>query len=127
MTIMTKTDHPMTITQDEFLALLRGRFGEDHLNWAFQCPACGDVATGRDFATALREHPRTRKDGSPVMVSDVLGQQCIGRVLGVLMPGRYQGRGCDWAAFGLSRGPVTVIAPDGAKMYCFPVALGVEQ
>lgn len=98
-------------THERFLSTLRERFGEHARNWAFACPNCGDVATGLDFRAALADHPRTRRDGEPVIASDIMGQQCIGRTLGALTKGEYTGRGCDWAAGGLFSGPIYVELP----------------
>lgn len=121
---------PSTITQDELRTLLVDRFGPDPYRWAFQCPACGDVATGADFRDALTEHPRTHRDGTPVAASDLLGGSCIGRVLGALSVPTGQewtGRGCDWTAHGLFRGPVTVALPDGKTTHAFHVAPAPER
>lgn len=124
MTNETKTGHPTELTQDELLSLLQDRFGNDPMDWAFQCPQCGDIASGKDFSEALKAKPLTRTDGSKVMASDIFGQQCVGRLLGVLSvpPGEWEGRGCDWSAFGLFRGPVRVTTAEGGEMFCFPVA-----
>lgn len=120
-----------TITQDELLAELRHRFGDDPMDWAFVCPSCKDVATGSDFKQALADHPRTHKDGSKVMASDVLGQECIGRTLGVLDRPKtkemedsrnWGGRGCNWVAYGLFRGPVIVTTADGKEFGAFEMA-----
>jgi hypothetical protein len=107
-------------TQEELLAELHKRFGEDPMNWAFQCPACKDIATGQDFRDALAADPDRYKDKT---ASDYLGRVCIGRVSGALLKDvEYTGRGCDWASFGLFRGPEFVIAPDGTELPCFPLA-----
>lgn len=121
---LTATGHPDRMTQADLLALLTERFGADPHTWAFQCPACGDIATATDFTDALAEHPRTRKDGTAVTASDRIGQECIGRTLGALNRSEqpWTGRGCDWTAYGLFGGPVIIDLPDGATMFCFPVA-----
>lgn len=97
-------------------------FGDDWLNWAFRCPHCGDVASFRDFKEAGGE-------------ASACGQECIGRTLGALkvdaaqyLAGKYTGRGCDWAAYGLLAGPWQVIMPaeDGKperKVWSFPLAV----
>lgn len=105
-----------TLTQDEFLAEVRDRFGDDPMAWAFQCPNCNTITTGADFKAALIAHPTpNRTTGEPLTASDLLGQECIGR--------RAEGVGCDWAAYGLFRGPWTVTVPDGGMpIYTFPFA-----
>ncbi|MYR93061.1 MULTISPECIES: VVA0879 family protein [unclassified Streptomyces] len=107
------------ITHADFLAEAVEKFGKNPMAWAFQCPTCGDTATGQDFSAALDEHPRERK-GVPVIASDLLGQECIGRTLGAL--GQGSSRGCDWAAYGLFRGPWEVVMPDGHSAWSFPLA-----
>ncbi|GFK19293.1 VVA0879 family protein [Corynebacterium glutamicum] len=102
-------------TQEELTAELRARFGDDHWKWAFQCPACKDIATPQDF-----------KDGGGD--PDKTGQMCIGRALGALEPKSNEewkksgGRGCDWTAFGLFQGPEFVIMPNGREVPSFPIA-----
>lgn len=103
-------------TQDELVAELRARFGDDKRNWAFICPACGDVATLGDIQDALFA---AHRDENHLLY---VGRQCIGRILGALEKGNYDGRGCDWAAFGLFRGPEFVIKPDGREMPSFAIA-----
>jgi len=112
-----------TLTQAELVAEATERFGGNPMDWAFQCPACGDIATGQDFSEALAAHPRTGRDGSAVTASDILGQECIGRTAGALAKDRkYAGRGCDWAAYGLFPAPWTIMLPDDGKTHCFPLA-----
>ncbi|SNS59107.1 VVA0879 family protein [Rhodococcoides kyotonense] len=107
-------------TQEELVAELRARFGDDHKQWAFICPHCEDIATAQDFKDALTAND---SDDDPFQH---LGQICIGRLLGVLKrdqpKGGYTGRGCDWAAFGLFRGPEFVIMPDGKEVASFAIA-----
>jgi hypothetical protein len=112
-----------TLTQAELITEARARFGADPLAWAFQCPSCQDIATGADFREALAEHPRRNlSSGEDVIASDLLGQECIGRTLGALDRKPYEGRGCDWAAYGLLAGPWTVALPNGRSMHSFPLA-----
>lgn len=124
----TTTDH-RKLTQEQLRAEARARFGDNPLDWAFRCPHCGDVATGNDFSKALTENPRTHRDGSKVSVSDIIGQECIGRLLGALNgPAGTDGgrgeasRGCDWVAYGLLCGPWEVVLADGRSMWAFPLA-----
>ncbi|MFC9681323.1 VVA0879 family protein [Streptomyces sp. NPDC056948] len=119
----TATDH-RKLTQAELVAEATERFGDDPLKWAFRCPSCGDVANGEDFREALAANPRKHRTGADVIASDVVGQECIGRTLGALEKGhgKYTGRGCDWAAYGLFGGPWTIALPDGRSMHAFPLA-----
>ena len=113
----TATQDKTRWTQDELVAEATARFGEDALDWAFRCPSCGDVATARDFQQAGADPNR-------------IGQECIGRHLGALSgtkPTEDQGRalasrGCDWAAYGLFRGPWLVTVPGGKEIASFPLA-----
>jgi hypothetical protein len=93
------------------------------MTWAFECPHCGDVATGQDFRTALAENPRMGRDGQPITASTLPGQECIGRTLGTLSREvtKWAGLGCNWCAYGLFRGPVQVTSEEGTA-YCFPIA-----
>ncbi|MEV0616094.1 VVA0879 family protein [Nonomuraea sp. NPDC050404] len=105
------------LTQAELLAEAQERFGDDPLDFAFKCPHCGDVATIRDFPEDKRE---------------AAGQECIGRSLGATRGERHWDskgvqrgqakRGCDWAAYGLLRGPWEVVMEDGRSVWGFPLA-----
>lgn len=121
---MTTTAEHRKLTQAELVAEATERFGADPLKWAFLCPSCGDVANGEDFREALTVNPRKHRSGEDVSASDVVGQECIGRTLGALKKGsgKYTGRGCDWAAYGLFGGPWTIALPNGRSMHAFPLA-----
>lgn len=113
-------------TQAELREELIKRFGNDWRTWAFVCPSCGDVATGADFEAELHKFGLEDADGR-VSVERYLGQQCIGRVMGCLSGSMTAwraagGRGCDWVAFGLFRGPEVVVRPDGKEIYSFRIA-----
>lgn len=104
------------LTQAELVAEATARFGDDQMKWAFQCPTCDDVATPADFIAAGADPNR-------------VGQECIGRSLGLLdkrvpvKDGRSQGiRGCNWAAYGLFPGPWTITMPDGRTISSFRLA-----
>lgn len=113
-----QTSEPWRMTQDEMVEEMVRRFGTDPKAWAFICPSCGDVATAQDFIDANGD-------------ADRLGQECIGRSLGVLLreqpKGGYQGRGCDWCAYGLFRGPMIVTMPDGREIASFRIAPAPEE
>jgi hypothetical protein len=78
------------LTQQQLATEARERFGDDQMSWAFQCPSCKDVATLADFRAAEVDPGRA-------------GQECLGR--------HMTGRGCDWAAYGLFRGPWEIVVP----------------
>lgn len=120
---MTLASEPRKLTQAELIAEATERFGDDPLKWAFVCPSCGDVANGEDFRQALAEHPRTNlRTDEPVIASDLVGRECIGRTLGALSRKAYKGRGCDWVAYGLFPGPWEIALPSGRSMHAFPLA-----
>lgn len=107
------------LSRADFEAEARGLFGADVMGWAFCCPNCGDIATPQDFADAGAD-------------PNLTGQECIGRHLGALKQpagkrGKNRaGRGCDWVAYGLIRGPweVVVSSPDEPErsIWSFPLA-----
>ena len=73
--------------------------------WRFVCPNCGTVASIADFEEA----------GAP----ERAGQECIGR--------QVAGRGCNFAAYGLIPGPVSVVFPDGKTVRSFEFAEAVAS
>lgn len=105
-------DDRFTMTIDELRAQMTERFGDDHKDWAFICPNCGDIATYREFEDRGQ--------------ADLTGQCCIGRLLGALSKdipkGEYTGRGCDWTAYGLFRGPMRYTFSDGTERWGFRIA-----
>ncbi len=86
------------LTQDELVAEALARFGSDPRTWKFACPNCGDHAVAGDFPKG----------------SEQLGQYCVGNFV--------EGRGCDWKAFGLFRGPWEIVMPDGHSSWGFALA-----
>lgn len=103
------------LTQAELMAEAKERFGDDWLTWAFECPRCGDIASFADFKAAGAQ-------------ASACGQECLGRTLGALTKnGKYEGRGCNWAAYGLFHGPWEVVLPADDKhpertVWSFPLA-----
>jgi hypothetical protein len=86
------------ITQADLVEEAKLRFGDDVLNYAFRCPHCHDVATIREW----------KELGEPGRA----GQDCIGRATGATTkPKPTNTRGCDWAAYGLFRGPWEIVVP----------------
>jgi hypothetical protein len=101
------------MTQQEWLAEGKRRFGTDLNDWRFQCVSCREVYSGADFAARGVDAAKA-------------AQGCIGRVAGgreainlfgfhKSRPTAPGGRGCDYAAFGLIPLPglVAVEMPDG--------------
>lgn len=78
---------PLAEWQDQMAA--RGA-----LDCKFVCPNCGLTSSPNDFAAIGATPERATKE-------------CIGR--------HTNERGCDWAAYGLFRGPVFVQMPDGGE------------
>ncbi len=98
------------LTHTEWLDEAQALFGPDAKDWTFRCPQCGLESSGHDFiATAERL-------GVKSTASTRLGQECLGRLDPTV--------GCDWAAYGLFRGPweVTDVPDDGRSIWCFPFA-----
>lgn len=93
------------LTLAEFRAEAEARFGRDPLSWAFMCPACNDIATVAQFSDALL----------PITWA---GQECIGRFV--------TGRGCEYTAYGVVKGPWRIGMPDGTHVYGFPLATPEE-
>ncbi len=95
-------------TKEEWESKGESLFGKNKLEWKFQCPQCNNVVSAEDF--------RKFKDqgASP----DSAYQECIGRYTG----GRKGPNKCDWASYGLFRGPNLVIREDGKETPVFEFA-----
>lgn len=82
------------MTKQEWDDLAESRFGLDPLNWKFVCPACGHVASVRDWRDA----------GAP---QSAIAFSCVGRWLkGVKVREAFGGKGpgpCNYAGGGLFR------------------------
>ena len=91
-------------TYQQWLDELKSRFGENIMDWAFKCPACGKVSTIREFIDAGAE------------IHDSF-QNCIGRF--------NSKDGCDWASYGLfgtmDKGDI-VTTRYGNRIEVFPMA-----
>ncbi|MHC1723068.1 MAG: VVA0879 family protein, partial [Aminipila sp.] len=77
------------MTHAEWIEEGKRRFGQDFLNWKFQCPMCGHVASIQDFKDAGADNPNCAY------------QECIGRYTGKDSPKEGDFSGCNWAAYGL--------------------------
>lgn len=86
------------ITQEDWLAEARRRFGDDPKGWRFRCPSCGNVATPADFLALGADGQRA-------------SGECIGRVhveQGTTQRVDGNTKPCNWAAMGLFRLPSVV-------------------
>ncbi len=101
-------NHPITMTQDEWLAEAHRRFGPHPVDWRFVCPACGNEASGREFKEAGAK-------------PDAMRCECIGRHTDGRSAMHETGPGpCDYAGYGLFRlSPLRVTAEDGAVIHSF--------
>lgn len=102
----------MEYTLKEWKEEGKKRFGSNLEDWAFICPACGKISTGKEFKEA---------GASP----DDIYINCIGRFTGKGSPVKNSKEGCNWAAYGLfgtlGKGDV-VITPQGNKVEVFSFA-----
>lgn len=91
-----------TMTTDEWRAEAARRFGDDAGGWRFTCPACGHVASLRDW----------REAGAP---DGAFAFSCIGRWKSKPRGAFERGEGpCDYAGGGLiNLSPVCVRDGDG--------------
>lgn len=101
------------ITFAEFAAEARRRFGDDQLAWKFQCPACGHVASVRDWKDA----------GAP---ETAIAFSCVGRWLPKSRDAFSNDRGpspCNYAGGGLFKlNPLTVVHSGGREYQMFEFA-----
>ncbi len=83
------------------------------LDCKFVCPNCGKESSPNDFKAIGAEAERAIRE-------------CIGRVRPVKMAGgEFEAGpdgGCDWAAYGLLRGPAFVVFPDQKRVPVFEFA-----
>lgn len=102
---------------DEWLAKGAELFGTNILNWAFICPMCGKISTGKDFKD-LGVDPNH------------IYNTCIGRYNGKGISGlSFKGDtppefGCDWAAFGILKtfGRGDIVIKDDHEINVFKFA-----
>lgn len=91
----------MKITSKEWQEEMKKRFPKGSDTVTFVCPSCKNEASVADFI----------EEGLP---PDLAPQQCLSRTI--------DSKRCDWAAYGLFRGPVIIIAPDGKELPVFEFA-----
>ena len=99
------------MTLDEWRARGVELFGEDMMDWQFVCPACGHVASGRDWKDA------GAREGE-------IAYSCIGRRTENPRPAFGKGPGpCDYAGGGLiGLNPVTVVVNEKKTLDVFAFA-----
>jgi hypothetical protein len=81
----------MKLTLEQWEAKGRELFGDDKSKWRFVCPSCGNVMS---IEKAKAEFTMLQGRGWRPEA------ECVGRYLDDV--------GCDWAAYGLFRGPLIV-------------------
>lgn len=102
-----------SITYADWLAEARAKFGDDSMQWRFQCPSCGHVASVADWRAA------GATEGEVAF-------SCVGRRTGA--PDErtfaYRGGPCQYAGGGFFRlNPVTVTnTPSGQDTTVFEFA-----
>lgn len=94
-------------TKEEWFAEGERRFGKDFMNWKFECPMCGHVATVIEYKEVGAKNPNCAY------------VECIGRYTGQPSPGKAIGNGCDWAAYGLFGIPKGGVMVDGQHIFDF--------
>lgn len=76
-------------------------FGPNVFEWKFKCPSCGNIQSPNDF----------RKFKEKGATPETAAKDCIGRW--------EKDKGCDWAAYGLFRGPWIIEDLNGDESPCF--------
>lgn len=89
------------ITRAEWEAKGLELFGADLTKHRFVCPSCGNEMSMERARTEFAQHMPAFKAGNYR-----IEQECVGR--------HVPGVGCDWAAYGLFRGPLLVRDDVGA-------------
>lgn len=84
-------------------------FGPDMEKWRFVCPNCGKERSAESVRSDLAESLPVLRAGQYAVE-----QECIGRHL--------PAEGCNWAAYGLFRGPVIVDLGEGKSAAVFDFA-----
>ena len=108
------------MTQDEFYAEAKRRFGPKARDWKFVCPACGTIQSIQQYFDAGL---------SQEAVHGVVGYSCIGRFTGQGDAGisaHHRGepwdKGCNWTLGGLLRIHTLEVLIEGRPRPCFELA-----
>ena len=118
-----------TITQDEFLAECKQRFGPRARDWKFVCPACGTVQSVEQLADAVIASGGTKDD-----VHGYIAFSCIGRFtkqgdagISAKNKGKPWDKGCNWTLGGLLRIHTLEVLIDGKARPTFELAEATTQ
>lgn len=114
-----------TMSQEEFLAEAKRRFGPKIRDWKFVCPMCGTVQSGQQLLDAVLAAGGKKDD-----VDGYIAFSCIGRFTGqgdagiaAKAKGEKWERGCNWTLGGfLQFHELEVVMPDGYKRPAFELA-----
>lgn len=117
-TIEPTTEGKLTYTLEDWRAEAARRFGPvQEGNWSFVCPICGHIQSPASIKASGYGDPNNAYS------------TCYGRGTRddkhlAHKQGKKRGElaDCDWKAWGLLGGPVTVIFPDGTKGEAFDFA-----
>lgn len=93
------------------------RFGPDKKNWTFVCSGCGHVQSVGDF---LKLQPVVTADVSQAAYQECIGRYTGGKIWAEMKKGEVGP--CNYAAFGLFYGPISVTMPDGKVVHVFDFA-----
>ena len=108
---MTEYKEPFReFTHEEWLAEGKRLFGEGQENWRFKCFSCGMELS---VLEAKARFPELKGCGWKT------GQECIGRYTDKV--------DCDWAAYGLFRGPWFVKMDDGEEIAVFEFGEPIDR
>jgi len=113
------------MTQDEFLAEAKRRFGDNVRDWKFVCPMCGTVQSVQQLMDAVIAAGGKKED-----VHGYIGFSCIGRFTGqsdASISAKNRGykwdKGCNWTLGGLLQfHNLEVLLPDGYHRPTFELA-----
>jgi len=93
------------MSHEEWCHTARERFGDDSMEWRFQCPRCGTVQCGKDLVAAGVARDK---------LDYVLAFSCIGRF--------DPARGCNWTLGGLFAIHTTEVVFEGGVQPVFEFA-----
>ena len=113
------------MTQDEFTAEAKRRFGDSPRGWKFVCPMCGTVQSIQQLLDAVIAAGGKKDD-----VHGYIGYSCIGRFTGqrdagisAKNRGEKWDQGCNWTLGGLLHcHELEVVLPDGSRRPTFELA-----